>query len=213
MKRALSSPLGMAVLILALCLCFASNASAFFINFEDGVEGAPVNDIAGVSFKSYLGYEPLYADIRTGTYNAHSDDLNYGNGSYHMNGYFSIWAGFNADARGVIIDFDNNDGTWFKTGYASASTFYLDAYLTDGSIVTVSGAGNLNSPMGYLQVNAASSYIDYVVIHDTGNQWTADDMSGNTSGVIPHVPEPGTLILLGIGLAGLAASRKKSVTV
>ena len=199
-------------------LCFSltmlftiGTASAFFIDFEDGTDGALVNNIAVVSFLNFNGFNPLYADSRTGAYNTHSDDLNYGPGPYHHNGNFWLWAGATANAQGVKIDFTNDDGTWFSTGYSASSLFYVDAYLTDGSVVSVSGGANLHSPMGTLIVNAtANLFIDYVVIHDTGNYWLADDMSGDASGVNPAVPEPATMLLFGLGLLGLAgASRRK----
>lgn len=194
------------VMLVSGGIAFADN---FFLNFEEGTDGATVTGISGVSLKDFNGYNPLYADIRTGRYNATSDDkgISMGTGLYHHNGYFAVWAGPNADARGVKVDFANNDGTWFKTGYSSYNTFYIDAYLTDGSIVTVNGAGNTGSLMGYLQVNATTGlFIDYVVLHDTGNYWIVDDMSGNTSGV--GVPEPTTTLLLGAGLMGLAWVRR-----
>ena len=191
--------------VLGLVIGMAGPAAAFFIDFEDGVDGQYVNDIVGVSFQDFNGYDAIYSDIRTGAYNATSDDMgvSYGGGAYHMYGYFSVWAGPNADARGTIVDFTNDDGTWFTTGYAANATFYVDAFLTDGSTVTVTGAANLNSPMSFLTVNATSgTFIDYIVLHDTGNFWIVDNMSGDASGV-SSVPEPGTMLLLGSGLISL----------
>jgi len=198
------------LLILGMLFGFTTYANAFFLDFEDGTDGNYVNDITGVSFLDFNGYDAIYSDCRTGAYNCYSDDLSYGNGSqlYHHNGNFSIWAGPQADARGLIVDFTNNDGTWFSTGYAAASDFFLEAYFTDGTNDTVIGAANLGSPMGLLTINAAAgTYIDYLVLHDTGNFWIADDMSGDASGV--SVPEPSSLLLLGIGLAGLGFARRK----
>jgi len=193
-------------------MAFSINASAFSIDFEDGVEGSFVSGISGISFLDFNGFESLYGDSRTGNYNTTSDDLGYSSlaGSYHHNGNFFIWAGKHADAQGVIVDFTNNDGTWFSTGYSSSSTFYVNAYLTDGSMVTASGASNINSPMGSLTVNATGGlFIDYVVLHDTGNYWLVDDMSGDASNVNNPVPEPATMFLFGAGLLGMAGFKKK----
>ncbi len=186
----------------------AALADNFFLNFEEGTDGATVTGISGVSLLSFNGYAPLYGDSRTNSYNTHSDDLNYGYGGYHHNGNFFVWAGSQATAQGVKVDFTNNDGTWFKTGYSSYSQFVIDAYLTDGTVVSAIGGANYGSTMAYLQVNATTGkYIDYIVLHDTGNYWLVDDMSGNSSNV--GVPEPTTTLLLGAGLMGLAWVRRK----
>lgn len=204
-------------LLLSLCavtliLGITGTSNAFFIDFEDGVEGGYVDNITGVSFEDFNGYAPIYSDSRMGYYNATSDDLgySYGTGAYHHNGNMSIWAGPEADARGVIVDFTKNDGTWFTTGYSAYSDFSVEAYLTDGSMVSVVGSYNLFSPMGYLTVTATSGlFIDYVVLHDVGNYWIVDDMSGDASGVNAPVPEPATSLLLSAGLLGLGGFRRK----
>ncbi len=189
----------------------ASNSWAFFIDFEDGVDGGQVMDIDGITFQSFNGSWPIYGDSRTNLYNTTSDDLGYGFGNFHHNGNFFVWAGSAPNANGIKVDFDNDDGTWFQTGYSSFSQFYIEAYMTDGSKVTANAGANLNNPMGYLRVDAAAGLtIDYVVIHDSWNAWLVDDMSGDASGIAPSpVPEPGTILLLGFGLAGLASVGRK----
>jgi hypothetical protein len=187
----------------------------FLLNFENGTDGATVNSgVMGITFHDYNGFSPLYSDIRTGAYNAHSDDMNYGSGGYHMNGYVAVWAGPNADARGVKVTFDNLDGTYFKTGYSSYSTFYLDAYFTDGTSAEAVGGSNYGSPMQYLTVTAPTGkFLESVVMHDTGNYWIIDNVSGDTSGVAPS-PEPttciaGALLLLPFGLQLLRKARAR----
>lgn len=197
------------VLVLAVSLAMVGNATAFFIDFEDGVDGAVVTDIAGISFVDFNGYDALYADCSLGGYNCEDMNGSYDYGNYYIFDNIGLWAGPNADAQGVIVDFTSNDGTWFSTGYSANSDFYVDAYLTDGSTVSVTGGNNYGVAMDFLTVSATSgTYIDYVVLHDTGNYWLADNMSGDTSGV-NVVPEPSTLLLLGSSLVGLAFARRK----
>ena len=201
------------LVMLSVLFLLAGTASAdWFLDFEDGADGAEVTDISGVSFESFNGFHPIYGDSRTGNWNTTSDDLGYGSGAYHHNGNFFVFSSTAADARGMIVDFDNNDGTFFSTGYSSSSIFYVEAYLTDGSMVSVSGAGNLRQPMGRLTVNAtAGTFIDYIVLHDSGNYWLVDDMRGDASDVGGAVPEPATFVLFGLGMIGLAGiSRRKN---
>lgn len=186
-----------------------NGAWAFSIDFENGVDGARVQGIEGIEFLDFSGNAPMYGDSRKG-YNTTSDDLGYGDGLFHHNGNMWLWAGSGADARGVKVDFANDNGTWFQTGYSSMSEFYIDAYLTDGTMVTAKGNSNTGGPMDFLRIDATDgTFIDYVVLHDSGNMWLVDDMSGDTSLVASPVPEPSTMLLLGFGLCGIAGFRRK----
>ncbi len=51
----------------------------------------------------------MYGDSSTGSYSTTSDDLGYGTGPFHHNGNMWLWAGPQADATGVKIEFLNND--------------------------------------------------------------------------------------------------------
>jgi len=194
------------------------SAGAFTLTFEDGVNGMPVTDIDGVSFKDFNGYDAIYGDSSTGRYATHSDDLNlsYKDAAYHHNGYFWLWAGNHADARGLVVDFTNDDGTWFTTGYSSYGIFQMDAYLTDGTRISVTGESNYSSPMDYLTLCTPENiFIDYVVLMgENGNNWLVDDMSGDTSGIDPDppatTPEPGTCRLLFLGVTGLLGIIRKA---
>jgi len=90
-----------------------------------------------------------------------------------------------------VVDFTNDDGTWFTTGYSSYGIFQMDAYLTDGSRISVTGESNYSSPMDYLTLYTPENiFIDYVVLMgENGNNRLVDDMSGDTSGIDPD-PDP-----------------------
>jgi hypothetical protein len=56
------------LLVLSMCLFLIGifgNASAFFIDFKNGTDGAAINDITGVSFQDFNEFDSRYADSRT----------------------------------------------------------------------------------------------------------------------------------------------------
>lgn len=193
------------------------NASAFFIDFENGTDSMPVIGMPGLTFENLYGSIPEYGDTSTGNYATFSDDLGYGadDAKWHHNGNFFIFRGCNSfeSSDGIKIDFQNNDGTWFTTGYSSTagSPLYMEAWLTDGTtVVSQFGVVNEAAPLEFLSVNATGGqFIDYVIIRteNPGFDWLLDDMSGDASGV--GTPEPATLMLFGIGITGLAVIYRK----
>ncbi|MCD6225194.1 MAG: hypothetical protein J7K32_06700 [Deltaproteobacteria bacterium] len=60
--------------------CNFLKLSVFFIDFEDGTDGAYINDITGVTFEDAFGHSSICGDSSTGSYNTTSDDLGYGTG-------------------------------------------------------------------------------------------------------------------------------------
>ncbi|MFH1778030.1 MAG: PEP-CTERM sorting domain-containing protein [Candidatus Omnitrophota bacterium] len=203
--------------VLIMVMGFTTSAYAFFIDFETGFgrDQQPIDDIAGVTFEVTGGYDWIYGDSKNGNWNTKSIDLGYGGGSYQHYGNVFAFLGIDNSAGSGKIDFTNNDGTWFQTGYTSYSNFYLEGYDTDGNLIaSTSGGGNLNgSDMGWLLINAPSGkFFDYVVVHDTGNFFLVDNMSGDATGVHDDViPEPASMMLMGAGLLGILGAKKRKI--
>jgi len=192
-----------------MVFCLTASSYAFLIDFENGVEGQAIVGIPGVTFTQLGQNTWRYGDSRTGSYNTRSIDLGYGSGSYQH--YGNLWAWLGVSGPAGKIDFTNNDGTWFQTGYASYGPFYIEGYnSSDVLIASASGSANAGqADMGWLNITAPEGqYFDYVIVHDSGNYFLLDQMSGDASGV-GVVPEPTTISLLGFGLLGLLGLRKK----
>ncbi len=196
-------------------------AFAFSMNFEEGLgnDGGGIVGVAGVTFTSSGGETWKYADINTGGYNVHSVDTGaeWGTGQYNMYGDVIVWLGISGNWG--RIDFDDTNGTWFQTGACAynatgGTALTLDAYDAGGNLLdsdsTVSNLRYIDgyADMAWLRVDApGGSTIAYVILSDSGNFWEVDNMSGDMAGGKDIIPEPGTLSLLALGLAGMAVRR------
>lgn len=172
-------------LFFSILLGSSFDADAFLIDFESGIgrDGQGIDNIAQIAFTRTDGNNWVYSDITTGRYNAYSIDRKFGLGSYGIYGNVAAWLG-TTQGRGRI-DFAQKDGTRFKVNYSSATDLYLEAYDSTNNLITTTHAGSTLfggalPTMNSLEVVAPTGKtISYVVVHDTGNYWIVDNISGD----------------------------------
>jgi len=202
---------------LVAILAMTGTSHAWFLDFEWGLGndgGVIASGVPGLQFTTTDGQDWRYADITTDGYNVTSDNgSSYGTGNWNMSGDVFAWLGTSQGSG--RIDFLNQDGSFFSTGYSSAHTFYLEAYDAGGALLDQAiGAANTQADGGtsldYLTVSSMAGNIAYVMVHDQGNFFLVDNMRGDASAVYdPSIPEPATLALFGLGLLGAGARLRK----
>ena len=207
--------LAIAVVVM-LVFAVSGNGYAWFLDFEWGLghDGEAIgSDITGLQFTTVDGGDWLYGDITTGMHHAQNERDEGIYGEFFMEGY--VFAMIEAGETVGRIDFANQDASNFTAGYSAIRDFYIEAYDASGNLLDAQ-VGPANSRMyggtglDYLTVSSADSNIAYVLLHhNLGNKWLIDNISSDASGVEYPIPEPGTLILLGMGFIGVGLLHRR----
>jgi hypothetical protein len=88
----------------------------------------------------------------------------------------------------------------------------LGGTLVGTQTLSLAGADGSGAP-GYLAISGIAGSIDTLQISSASNFWLMDDFQYRDSANLapPQVPEPTTLVLLGSGVVGLLARRRRTV--
>jgi hypothetical protein len=184
------------VVAVAAAFCLPLSASATVIDFNSGLDAFftynSVSTIGQVQPNS--GYNNMF-------------DLN-GGGLAAFNPYAASSASFTKAGAGTFtLNSLLVDGAWGTqtltfVGLASGSTLYTTTF----GVGTAPSLVNFNwSGINELRVHTGNDFVQNNSLNGGGQHWVIDNITVDAN----QVPEPAPLALIGLGIAGLLASRKK----